>query len=260
MNEKIGSYQVVEFPPERRAMPNFLDMSWRKHSIYGLFEVDVTAVKNFIEEHRAQTGESLSLTGYLVFCLARALDQDKSVQAYRKGSKQLVLFDDVNIWLAIERKIGERNVVMGHVVRGANSKTYREIYQEIRSKQTKPVPEDGGGPSWFGSAMLLPWPLSTLFNALFHTVIRRDPTIWASMAVTVGVTAVGMFSKDMGGWGLMPAAHALDLVVGGITLKPAVVDGQIEPRDILNLTMVFDHDVIDGAPATRFAQRYVELV
>jgi pyruvate/2-oxoglutarate dehydrogenase complex dihydrolipoamide acyltransferase (E2) component len=38
------------------------------------------------------------------------------------------------------------------------------------------------------------------------------------------------------------------------------VDGRIEPRERLNLTLVFEHDVIDGAPATRFARRLVELI
>ena len=43
-------------------------------------------------------------------------------------------------------------------------------------------------------------------------------------------------------------------------LKPAVVEGRIEPRQILNLTAMFDHDVVDGAPATRFVKRLVELI
>jgi hypothetical protein len=34
-------------------------------------------------------------TGYLAFCLARAVDENKLVQAYLKGSKQLVVFDAV---------------------------------------------------------------------------------------------------------------------------------------------------------------------
>ncbi len=38
------------------------------------------------------------------------------------------------------------------------------------------------------------------------------------------------------------------------------MDGRIEPGEILNLTVVFDHDVIDGAPANRFARRLVELI
>jgi hypothetical protein len=55
-----------------------------------LLEVDVTRVRQFIEEHEAQTGEALSFTGYLAFCLGRALDEGKSVQAYPKGRKHLV--------------------------------------------------------------------------------------------------------------------------------------------------------------------------
>jgi hypothetical protein len=38
-----------------------------------LLEVDVTAARQFIEEHKAQMGEALSFTGYLAFCLGRAV-------------------------------------------------------------------------------------------------------------------------------------------------------------------------------------------
>jgi len=48
--------------------------------------------------------------------------------------------------------------------------------------------------------------------------------------------------------------------VGGIAWKPAVVERRIEPRVILNLTVLFDHDIVDGAPATRFTRRLVELM
>jgi hypothetical protein len=37
------------------------------------------------------------------------------------------------------------------------------------------------------------------------------------------------------------------LIVGGFSRKPAVIDGRIEPRDMLDLTVAFDHDVVDGA-------------
>jgi hypothetical protein len=42
--------------------------------------------------------------------------------------------------------------------------------------------------------------------------------------------------------------------------KPAVVQGRVEPREIVHLTVVFDHDVLDGAPAARFTRRLVELI
>jgi hypothetical protein len=260
MNAKIGPYHVIDFPPDRRDMPAINALNARKHFMYGLLEVDVTVARKFIEGYRAQTGELLSFTGYLTFCLARAVDEDKAVQAYLKGRKQLVVFEDVDVGLMVERKIGEKRVLMGHVIRGANHKTYREIHQEIRSVQSKPVPPNGGMPSWFRSALLLPWPLSGWFGALMRLAINRDPTIFTSMAGTVGVTAVGMFGKGMSGWGLVPVIHVLDLIVGSTAWKPAIVEGRIEPRELLSLTMTFDHDVIDGAPATRFARRLVELI
>jgi pyruvate/2-oxoglutarate dehydrogenase complex dihydrolipoamide acyltransferase (E2) component len=44
----------------------------------------------------------------------------------------------------------------------------------------------------------------------------------------------------------------LQVVVGGIDERPRVVDGRVEKREILDLTVTFDHNVIDGAPAARF--------
>jgi pyruvate/2-oxoglutarate dehydrogenase complex dihydrolipoamide acyltransferase (E2) component len=54
-------------------------------------------------------------------------------------------------------------------------------------------------------------------------------------------------------WGLL-------LIVGGIARKPAVIEERVEPRDMLDLTVAFDHDVVDGAPAARFVKRLVELI
>jgi pyruvate/2-oxoglutarate dehydrogenase complex dihydrolipoamide acyltransferase (E2) component len=228
--------------------------------MYGLLEVDVTVARRFIAEHKARTGETLSFAGFLTFCLARAVDEDKTIQAYRKGNRQLIIFDDVNVGLMVERKVGEKTALMGHVVRGANRKTYREIHDEIRRVQSESVPPGRGMSKWFRSVMLLPWPLSRLAITLLRMNALRDPRVSISMGGTVALTSVGMFGGGHSGWGLSPTLHPLGLVVGGIAWKPAVVEGRIEPREILNLTVTFDHDIVDGAPATRFVRRLVELI
>jgi pyruvate/2-oxoglutarate dehydrogenase complex dihydrolipoamide acyltransferase (E2) component len=260
MSDQVGSYQVVDLSPGRRLMINMLNLSGPAHNMYGLLEVDVTVARQFIAKYKERTGETLSFTGFLTLCLARAVDEDKTVQAYLKGRKQLVLFDDVDVGLMVERKVGEKRALMGHVIRGANHKTYLEIHQEIRSVQSKPVPTNRGLPPWFRTAMLLPWPLSKLVNALVDWTMRRDPTLAVSMGGTVSVTAVGMFGEGHSGWGIFPTTQVLGLVVGSIASKPACVEGRIEPREILHLTVVFDHDVIDGAPAARFTRRLMELI
>jgi pyruvate/2-oxoglutarate dehydrogenase complex dihydrolipoamide acyltransferase (E2) component len=260
VNEKTGPYHVVDLTPGRRVWLNTLDLSWSPHCIYDLLEVDVTVVRRYIAKHKACTGETLSFTGYLVFCLARAVDEDKSVQAYLKGRKQIIVFDDVNVGVMIEGKMGEKRALMGHVIRSANRKTFQEIHEEIRAVQSMPVPANRGMPAWYRSVMLLPWPLSKLVKALLKIFMSRNPTIPVSMAGTVGITSVGMFGGSHSGWGLTPSAQSLALVVGGTAWKPAIVEDRIEPREILNLTVLFDHNVIDGAPATRFTRRLVELI
>lgn len=42
------------------------------------------------------------------------------------------------------------------------------------------------------------------------------------------------------------------LALGAITEKPRVVDGSIEPRHVLPVSLSFDHRVVDGAVAARF--------
>ena len=259
MNQKIGPYHVIDLPSARRDTPNFLEMYWWRHYIYGLLEVDVTVARQFIAEHKARTGETLSFTGYLAFCVARAVDENKEVQAYLKGRKQLVVFDDVDVGLPIEREIEGKRVPAGHIIRGANHKTFLEIHQEIRSVQTGPVPPSKGLPPWLRLSLMLPWPFPKLFSALINAVRRRDPTISVRLGGTVAVTAVGMFGKHSG-WGVVPFPQSLGLVVGGIARKPGIVDDRVEPREMLSLTVVFDHDVVDGAPAARFVKRLIELI
>ena len=75
----------------------------------------------------------------------------------------------------------------------------------------------------------------------------------------MGVSAVGMFGKG-GGWGIPINDHTLDLTLGGIAEKPGVVDGHIAIREYLSITLSFNHDLIDGAPAARFTQRLKDLI
>jgi pyruvate/2-oxoglutarate dehydrogenase complex dihydrolipoamide acyltransferase (E2) component len=53
----------------------------------------------------------------------------------------------------------------------------------------------------------------------------------------------------------------LGMTVGGILqTKPVVLadaGGRIVPQEMLSLTLIFDHDIVDGAPAARFASRLV---
>jgi pyruvate/2-oxoglutarate dehydrogenase complex dihydrolipoamide acyltransferase (E2) component len=48
--------------------------------------------------------------------------------------------------------------------------------------------------------------------------------------------------------------------VGGISQKPGVHEGKIAIREVLDLTVSIDHDVVDGAPAARFVNSFRTLL
>jgi pyruvate dehydrogenase E2 component (dihydrolipoamide acetyltransferase) len=51
------------------------------------------------------------------------------------------------------------------------------------------------------------------------------------------------------------------LGVGRIRRQPAVIEEQIVPRDMVTLSLTFDHRIVDGAPAARFLdtlRRFIE--
>ncbi len=260
MSQEEGSIHIVDFPPDRQGMSAFQDLKSGRHAMYALLEVDVTRARRFIEEYKAKTGEALSFTGYLVGCLAQAVVADKTVQSYRKGSNKLVMYDDVDVGFMIEIEKEGKKFLTAHVVKGANHKTFWKIHQEIRSVQSRKEQTSEQRSPWFRSAMQLPWPFSWIFKVIFRFIINCNPTLVTNLAGTVGISSVGMFGKGHTGWGIASGTHSLDLVVGGMSPRLAEVNGRIESREMLSLTVIFDHDVIDGAPAARFTRRLVELI
>jgi pyruvate/2-oxoglutarate dehydrogenase complex dihydrolipoamide acyltransferase (E2) component len=63
------------------------------------------------------------------------------------------------------------------------------------------------------------------------------------------------------GFGITPLTlMSLEVIVGGMSQRPRVIDGEDAVRDVLDLTLVIDHKVVDGAPAARFGAEFRALV
>ncbi len=256
MKKKHSDYEVVPYPKLRRGLAVTLRSAQRKPMIYGLLEVDVTRARKFLRDHKAKSGESLSFTAFIITCLAQAVDENKSLHACRKGSKHLVLFDEVDVSTPIERDMAGHKQPIVYIIRAANKKTFREIHQEIRAAQVEEVEKAWEG---FEGFTFMPLVVFRFVWPIFWWMMGRSPEVQKKYGGTVGVTAVGMFGKGAG-WGIPITEHTLDLTLGGIVEKPGVIDGQIAIREYLSMTLSFNHELIDGAPAARFVQRLKELI
>jgi pyruvate/2-oxoglutarate dehydrogenase complex dihydrolipoamide acyltransferase (E2) component len=69
-----------------------------------------------------------------------------------------------------------------------------------------------------------------------------------------------MYGKGTTSWPIPTGIQSLFFALGGIAKKPGVIGDKIEVREYLCMTILFDHDVVDGAPAARFTARLAELV
>lgn len=258
MKQKHADYQLVPFPKIRRAYMDVLREGQRKHMIHALLEVDVTNARQYLRQYKAKMGEALSFTAFIVTCLAQAVDEHKYMQAYRQGRNRLILFEDVDVNTQIEREMDGHKVVMPCIIRAANTKTFRAIHQEIRLAQ---VPDQDLARKFktLQRFAFLLVSLPAFVRGFYWRAVRKHPRFFKKGGGTVALTAVGMFGKGAC-WGIPIAGHTLMLTLGGIADQPGVVDGHIAIREYLSLTISFDHDMIDGAPAARFTQRLKELI
>lgn len=253
MDEGID-YEFYPFPTERELVIDAGYLAAKRHIIYALLDVDVTTPRRLIRECEESGGDKISFTAYIVACLSRAITEHPKVQAYLDWRRRVVVFRDVDVVTMIEPEAGA--VAIPHIIRSANSKSVEEISAEIRSVQANPARSEQRSGRLVSLAPRLP----RFIRMFFFWVLKKDPSRFKQQAGTVIVTSVGMFGKG-GGWGItfLPT-HTLGLTVGGIVQKPGVHEGEIAIREYLGLTLSFDHDIVDGAPATRFARTLVNLI
>ncbi|RJQ83452.1 2-oxo acid dehydrogenase subunit E2 [Pseudonocardiaceae bacterium YIM PH 21723] len=97
-------------------------------------------------------------------------------------------------------------------------------------------------------------PLRELATAIdeLTTVARSGKTPPAAMANgTFTITNIGVFGIDTGTPIINPGESAI-LALGAIRDMPWVVDGQVVPRKVCQLSLSFDHRVIDGEQGSKF--------
>jgi len=76
---------------------------------------------------------------------------------------------------------------------------------------------------------------------------------------TITITNVGSFGMTSG-TPIINHPEAAILAPGVVARRPWVVDDQIVPRDVMTLSLSFDHRIIDGAYAGRFLRYLADLI
>jgi len=243
-------FEIFSVPVQRNLVVDAGHLASKRHIIHGFVEVDVTKAQEIRRK------ENLSFTAFLIASLARAVASQPKVQGMLNPRGKLVVFRNVDVATMIEPANGRD--AFPHIVRDANSRSVQDIGKELHDVKQRPENSQQQQKNLDLYARLPRWIRLRIFRWMMRKPQRRQ-----NLMGTVSLSSVGMFGGAGGGYaiGYLPC-HTMGVFVGGIAKKPGVVDDgdKIEVREYVCLTLQFDHDVVDGAPAARFAKAFADLL
>jgi hypothetical protein len=137
----------------------------------------------------------------------------------------------------------------------------QEIYKEITDAKNRTLSGDEQVLSKPVSALLLrvfPSLPVLIKNAIWNR-FDKDPFLQKRIMGTVGITSVAIAGNTTA-WAVPISIQPLCFALGSVSKKTVIIKDQPEVRDYLALTVMFDHDIIDGAPAARFISQLTKII
>jgi len=255
------SYRIHSYPRSRLATFDVGRIGGSKHHIASFLEIDVTDAKRRVREILRSGGDA-SIMAWLIRSVAVSVARHPEVAAVNTRHLKQIIFDDVDIAVPMERIVNGDKAPIMTLIRKAESKSVETVAKELREAATRPIN---------GSADYTPaerknrrmervfFYIPGVLRRVVWRMLMRDPFSIKKNMGSLVITNIGMSGRTSG-WILPKSMHNLSIAMGTIVKKPRVVMGEVAVRDVMNLTIVFDHDVIDGAPAARFADTLVKLM
>lgn len=191
-------------------------------------EADATSFVEAREKLKADVSEAWGFApGFndlLAAIVARALQEFPYMNARVSADGSAIEWlSRVNLGMAVDTERG----LLVPVIPDADQKGLREFGKEFREKverarSGRALPDDLNGGSF------------TITNLGMYEIDAFTPVINLPEAAILGV--------------------------GRIHEKPVALDGQVVVRQMWSLSLVFDHRLVDGAPAARFLQRIKQYI
>ena len=210
----------------RRIAENMAEAKRRIPHFAYVEETDVTALEALRAAMNAQRGDrpKLTLLPFLIKAITRALPAFPMINAR---------YDD------------EANIVSRHAA------VHLGLATQTDAGLTVPVIRDAAGRDL--------WNLAAEISRLADAARRGKATREEMSGSTITLTSLG----PLGGIVSTPVINRPEVAIVGVNRiveRPAVIEGRIEVRKLMNLSSSFDHRVVDGWDAASFIQAVRRLI
>jgi pyruvate dehydrogenase E2 component (dihydrolipoamide acetyltransferase) len=222
--ERWGPIERQALDPTRRRTAEQVSLAWRLvPHVTQHDQADVTDLEAFRREQDA-AGPKLTMTAFALKAAASTLKQfpqfNSSIDAV---AGQLVLKRYYHVGVAVDTERG----LLVPLLRNVDQKSVRELAGELAD--------------------------------LAERARQRKLSVEEMRGGTFTITNLG----GIGGTGFSPIVNYPEVAILGLSrarLQPVVRNREIVPRLVLPLSLSYDHRVIDGADAARFARRIAEML
>ncbi len=253
------TWREVPFTPHRQVVHDMLYRARKYHApVTGCLEIDLTDTRARIRAER-RAGRRIGLISFLARATALVVADHPSLQRHLfttwYGRKREVVFEQIDCTLIVARKAEGEDILIPVNIRAIDKMSVQDIQDLLTRYRTRPLEEleemQGLEKIKKAPRIALSW---------FSYKARSDPEFYRQYFGTYGLSS--LLAPGGPGNGMATVANtAVAFLPSTIKDRPWVVNGEVVPRSILNLSAVFDHYLVDGGEIlkiTRALTSYLE--
>lgn len=269
MTKNVKGNWLKKYTSYRKLVLNY----WTNPSdptIYGLIDIDVTNLLQFIQKRREEANVKVTLTHAVIRAVAIILKKYPMCNVLVRGHK-IWLRDDVDIFTNVAMPVVENKQkfdadLSGAMIRNADTLMIEHIAEEIatqakkiRAKQDGKLAKTRKMISTMNGFFLRPILKFTYWlNYRLNRFTRFTPRDAFGGAL---VTTIGMFGIKLAYVPLVPfTAQPIAICIGTIEDRPVVYEGNIKIRKMCSITASLDHRVLDGFQSGILARALTKIL
>ena len=248
----MSVYRIQQFPDSRIASIDICEIGKKKHHVTALIEVDVTESRKKISEYNQIQEDPISFNAWLISVIARTIKNHDTSGSYLMGRNKQIIFEDINISILVEKEINGARVPIPLLIEKAQELSIEEISRLIQDAKSKPLTDkDIVLHRKRQKSERLYYILPGFLRRWFWRYLLKNPKLAFRKMGNVSFSSLGMMGA-VKGWFIPISIHPVCFGVSSIVKQPAIVDDQVAIREMLKMSILMDHDVMDGAPMARF--------
>ena len=238
--------QYRRLDPSRVLLNDLLGLARSCLVNHHIIEVDFTSVDHFRARYHKDTGRSATYVACTLLAVGQTLRGYPELNSYlqKLPTRRLVIYDDVDISMGVERMNNNTHWVSRSILRKANNKNFNDIVEFLDAARHGTYREDTDGRA---SAAFLKLP-SLIRRLVMHSYLMTSPRRMQRAFGTCAFTSVGKFGTTIT-TPLSPRTVTFSL--GSVRERPIVRDGSVVPAKTGYITITYDHRVADGADVAR---------